>query len=719
MPRQPTQIGPYRIHNELGRGGMATVYRATDTRRNRVVALKALPGGYMQNENLARRFQREADISANLRHPNIVHVYEIGRAEEYFYIAMEMASGGTLADRFKSRKSIGSRDISLIISQVAAGLEHAHSQGLVHRDVKPSNIMFTGDGRVILTDFGIAKNLGGDQSQITMIGTTIGTPAYMSPEQARAEEVIDHRSDIYSLGVVAYHLLTGRVPFTATNHSDLITQIARRRPPPVQSVNPRVPAGVARVVDRVLASAPQDRFSSAGAFAQALYAALNQSAESVSQTTLPPPTPPPTYQSSSRSSSRGSGGGSRGTSRGSSSQTRTEASAHTPGHWRRRAGLVLLYTAGVLTVVALFGAMAFQLRLLPKEWTPRMLVGGGANQPQTPERMAEGNTGSSGGGGILAPGETSTTTPTVTRTVDPTASPTSEPTDTPTGLVIVVEDTATPTSMPTRRPTDRPTATLTQTATRSAVPPVTASATPTTTRVPSRVPTSTPSPLPTGPTDTPTPLVIGGGSPPTAVRESTRVPTSTPFVTPTPPPTSTPTITPTRPPATDTPIPTATRVPTQAPPDPGRTGDADSKIVDLFLTELNRSSVSLSYGYEAERFVIDLASRVGEFGQAGLNSSQVTAYLSTSGAGNRTKALVQNVWSDWLSRSEGKPYGRLPGNELTPFRQLVVRMIQGSQGGLSGTQQAAIINFYTRYEDPNIWFSNINGVIGAINRENF
>lgn len=129
-------------------------------------------------------------------------------------------------------------------------------------------------------------------------------------------------------------------------------------------------------------------------------------------------------------------------------------------------------------------------------------------------------------------------------------------------------------------------------------------------------------------------------------------------------------------------------------------------MAQFLLDELSRSSVSLSYYGEAENFVINLAGYMGDF-NAG------------SEAGNRTKALVQNVWSDWLTRSEGKPYGRLPGNELTPFRQLVVRIIQGSQGSLTSSQQVAIINFYTRYEDPNIWFSNINGVIGAINRENF
>ena len=685
MARQPDKIGHYIIHSELGRGGMAIVYRATDTRYQQTVALKALPSGYIQNENLVRRFLREGESLARMRHPNVVHVYETGRANDYFYIAMEMATGGTLAQRLKSRTSISNREIAAIISQVAAGLDYAHSRGLIHRDIKPSNIMFTQKGQAILTDFGIAKDMSGNQTRITVIGTTIGTPAYMSPEQARAEQVIDQRSDIYSLGVVAYHMLTGQVPFNATSHGELITLIANKRPPPAQSINPRIPNGVARVLDQVLAPNPQGRFSSTGAFAQALAGVLTQSKarpESV--------VPPPEYSSSSQQtrqmsrSDRKRGGG--------------------------RLGTVLLSAAGLLAVVALFWAMAAQLNLLP---------GGGNRGPD--------NRGESVGIGAPPPPLIPAMTPTdVTPTdVTPTARPTvvvvagrsdDAPTKTPTTgstatrMVVQMVD---PTGTPASRLTE--TSTKTPIWTPTSVPINTSTAMPTST--PALPPTFTPTtrPLSAGPTPTPTRLVIGGNATPTSTRGSVRGATSTPYVPPTATPTATPTRTATRPPATSTPTLYPTPIPTQpSPKDAGGSNAGSDELSQIFLDELNRSSVSLSYPGAAERFVVNLAGYVG-----GVDSSRAASLLAASGAGNRTKALIQNVWSDWVTRAQGDPWGRAPGNELTPFRQLVVRIIQGSQGSLSSTQLSAIINYYTRTEDPNIWFGNINGVIGAINRENF
>ena len=258
------------------------VYRATDTRRNLSVALKVLPSGYIQDERMVRRFLREGESVVRLRHPNVVHVYETGQADGYFYIAMEPALGGTLSDRIRQRTSLANHDIAAIVSQVAEGLDYAHGEGLVHRDIKPSNIMFTQDGRVILTDFGIVKDLNADQSRITMIGTSIGTPAYMSPEQARADQRIDARSDIYSLGVVAYHLLTGRVPFQATSHAELINLIATRQPPPAQQINPRVSVTVSAVLAQAMSIDPKFRFPTARNFARALSQALEQSAQAMS-----------------------------------------------------------------------------------------------------------------------------------------------------------------------------------------------------------------------------------------------------------------------------------------------------------------------------------------------------------------------------------------------------------------------------------------------------
>lgn len=707
MPRTPDKIGPYRIDKELGRGGMATVYRATDTRSGRVVALKALPGGYVHDDNLVRRFLREGASLSQLRHHNIIHVYETDRADGYFYIAMEIAGRGTLAERLKRRQTIPERDVSIIINQVAAALDFAHQRDLVHRDVKPSNIMFTDDGRVVLTDFGIAKSLGGQQSNITVIGTTIGTPAYMSPEQAQADVEIDHRSDIYSLGVVAYHLLTGRVPFYVENPSELIRLIANHRPPPVRQVNSRVPDPVARVVDQALAQDPRQRYPSAGAFAQALYAAINQSVEEVQPRPSTTPPPPPPYRGRRSGSSRGD----------APTVLPGRTSRRQMGRWRRQVVPTLVAIGALVAVVALFGTMAYQLKLLPDDLSGRIaafLPAGGGDGSVTPTR-GSGPAAEPEAVAPVAPSATPTSSPTASPIPSPTETPIAEPTATDTEFAAVQPDTPTPSATPSSTATPAPSPTPTPTQQPEATP------APTQTTILAQTATPTPRPVTSGPTSTPTPLIIGGGSTgPTPTRNRNLAPTSTPFVTPTPTRTRTPTITPTPRPPTATPIPAATWTPTRAlAPEDGRSDSPDSKILDLFLAELNRSSVSLSYPYEAERFVTDLASRVDGFGQAGVSSSQVVAYLSASGAGNRTKALVQTVWSDWLTRAGGSPYGRTPGSELSTFRRLVVRMIQGTQGGLSWSEQAAIVNFYTRNENSSVWYGDIKGVIGAINRENF
>lgn len=527
MPRQPEQIGPYHIESELGRGGMATVYRAVDTRNSRVVALKALPSGYMQDENLERRFQREGEILARLRHRNVIHVYDTGRTHDFFYIAMEMAAGGSLEDRLKSHQAMSNWEISVIIGQVAAGLDYAHSQGLVHRDIKPSNIMFTADGRVVLTDFGIAKNLGLRQSQLTITGSAIGTPAYMSPEQAHGREV-DQRSDIYSLGVVAYHLLTGQVPFSATSSLAVLRKITDDPVPPARQINPRLSSEVTQVLDRVLAKEPAARYATAGSFAQAQAQAM---AGGVSDSTL------------------------------------TIATTRTPAQpkGRSRLALALISASSLLALLALVWLLAGQGIIA----VPGITSGRGDGVLVSGSSVAE--DGDSAGPthsaqvAVIQPTDTATSTPTspAEQTTSPisgvspaTETPVQQAEPTAASVLVIAPATETATAIVPATATLTPAPTETSTS---------QPATPTHTPVPTRTSTPTPVPAAVGPTKTPTPLVIGVSAPRIATSASTRSATSTPIATtaptstPTRTATSRPTIRPTSTPLSST---SATRRPT-------------------------------------------------------------------------------------------------------------------------------------------------------------
>jgi serine/threonine protein kinase len=260
-------IGPYKITEKVGEGGMAVVYKGYQQSLNRYVAVKVLRGELAEDEQFVSRFRQEALAVAGLSHPNILHVYDAGVAFGMYYIVMAYVDGGSLRDLIAQ----GPLEIEYAISiagQLADALDHAHRQGLVHRDVKPNNILISRDGRPLLTDFGIAKALG-ESKGLTRTGTAIGTPEYMAPEQIQGQQV-DGRTDIYALGIVLYEMLVGWAPFGTTTPVATLYKQVNEPPPPLRQANINVPAWLESVVTKALAKRPQERYQSAGEFAEAL-----------------------------------------------------------------------------------------------------------------------------------------------------------------------------------------------------------------------------------------------------------------------------------------------------------------------------------------------------------------------------------------------------------------------------------------------------------------
>ncbi|HET8895533.1 MAG TPA: serine/threonine-protein kinase [Gaiellaceae bacterium] len=257
----------YTVERKLGRGGMATVYLARDTVLDRPVALKVLAEHLADDDAFRERFLREARLAAKFVHPNVVQVYDADEDERGPFIVMEYVDGHTLADELKRRGRLPPAEAVGIGIQVCAALEAAHEAGLVHRDIKPQNILLRPDGRVKIADFGIARSL--DATRHTEIGTVLGTAAYLAPEQARGETVTP-AADIYSLGVVLYELLTGRTPFEADTLPELLLKREQGALVPPRDLAPDVPIALERVVMRCLALEPQHRPASAAELARAL-----------------------------------------------------------------------------------------------------------------------------------------------------------------------------------------------------------------------------------------------------------------------------------------------------------------------------------------------------------------------------------------------------------------------------------------------------------------
>jgi serine/threonine protein kinase len=281
------RLGNYDIVEEIGRGGMAVVYRAYQRSLNRHVAIKVLAPQLGFDQQFVERFQREARAAAKLRHPNIVVIHDVAHQEGIYYLVMELLEGRTLKELIEQKGSLPPERAAHIVEQVASALDYAHQQGLVHRDVKPANIFVGKDDRTILTDFGIAK-AASETQHLTRTGMLIGTPEYMSPEQAEGGEV-DYRTDLYALGVVLYQMLAGRVPFQSTTPHATLHAVIYEPPPPLRQLRPNLSPAVESVVMKSIDKQPTQRFQSGSELGTALKAALAGRPPGV--VAAPPPLP--------------------------------------------------------------------------------------------------------------------------------------------------------------------------------------------------------------------------------------------------------------------------------------------------------------------------------------------------------------------------------------------------------------------------------------------
>ena len=266
-----SQLGRYNIIGELGQGAMGTVYKAVDPLIDRIVAIKTinLSLALDEKDEYESRFYQEAKAAGRLSHPNIVTIYDVGKSGEIAYIAMEFLQGRELRDMLNDGKRMPVEQVINVVAQVAQGLAYAHEHGIVHRDVKPSNIMIVRDGHVKITDFGIARMASA--AVRTQTGMVLGSPKYMSPEQV-VGKLTDQRSDIFSLGVMLYEMLTGQAPFAGENVNAIMYQTLNSVPPPPSSLSPNVPEMLNFIVAKALAKKLEHRYQDTKEFAADLYA---------------------------------------------------------------------------------------------------------------------------------------------------------------------------------------------------------------------------------------------------------------------------------------------------------------------------------------------------------------------------------------------------------------------------------------------------------------
>jgi len=260
----------YEVEQEIGRGGMSVVFRARDRRLNRLVAIKVLPPELAYDPAIRARFTREAQTAAQLAHAHIVPIYDVGEKDGVAHFVMALVTGGNLAELLAREPRQPIEEARRILREIADALAYAHTRGVIHRDIKPDNILLdAASGRVMVTDFGIARAIEAG-SRLTVTGAAVGTPTYMSPEQAVGERDIDGRTDIYSLGVIGYQMLTGRVPFTAANPMALLLKHVGERPRPIADLRSDAPKPFRDVIERALLKEPEERWPTAASLRDAL-----------------------------------------------------------------------------------------------------------------------------------------------------------------------------------------------------------------------------------------------------------------------------------------------------------------------------------------------------------------------------------------------------------------------------------------------------------------
>ena len=283
-----TNVGPYELQALLGAGGMGQVYRARDPRLEREVAVKVLSSALAQEPGYLERFRREARAVAKLNHPNIVPVYDFGEQGDLTYLVMPLISGGTLREYLAHRSILPLSEAVSIATQVAGALQYAHERGLVHRDVKPANILMNDDGRALLSDFGIVRVVRKEDAAATLthMGAFVGSPEYAAPEMV-VGTAIDHRVDVYALGVVLFHMLTGRLPFAGPTPVSLMLLHVQQPPPVPSSLNPAIPPAVELVILKALAKTPAERYQTAQEFQSALQVASAMPSADMNYTAMP------------------------------------------------------------------------------------------------------------------------------------------------------------------------------------------------------------------------------------------------------------------------------------------------------------------------------------------------------------------------------------------------------------------------------------------------
>ncbi len=275
------KIGPYQVLEKIGQGGMATIYRGFHAELDRQVAIKILAGALPTTPELVQRFQREARTIASLRHPHIVQVYDFGPLGDTYYLAMEYVEGSDLAAEMRRRREaeqpFSREEVLHLLSQVAEALDYAHTQGVIHRDVKPGNVLLTAGGQPILTDFGLATLRRTRATLITTIGQNVlGTPEYTAPEQALDAQAANPQSDIYSLGCILYELVTGHLPFEGDSALSIALMAISSDPMPPRAHVPDLPLAVERVILCALDKEPKRRFVTARALVEALRCAWEE-----------------------------------------------------------------------------------------------------------------------------------------------------------------------------------------------------------------------------------------------------------------------------------------------------------------------------------------------------------------------------------------------------------------------------------------------------------